>query len=151
MHKLLNHPIIRGYIDANNFGKLLGMNFDIVGDNEVVYTMEVKKEHLATPIAAHGGSISALMDAIMGVSALSSVILEGKVVSTLEMKLSFVAPALLGDVLIGKSSIVKSGSRLIFVEGEIKDQNNKIIAVASGTFNSYPSEKAGFKKYSARI
>ncbi len=144
MNELLNHPIVKGYIQANNFGRLLGMKFDIVGLGEVIYTMPITKDHLATPIAAHGGSVSALMDAVMGVCALSKVFQENKVVSTIEMKLSFVAPAMLNDVLTAKANVIKKGKKILFVEGEIRNQNNKLIAIASGTFNAYPMEKAGF-------
>lgn len=144
MQEYKNHPIVRGYIKANRFGKLLGMKFDVQSPGHVEYTMEVTKSHLATPLAAHGGSISALMDATMGVCALSQVIADNKVVSTIEMKISFVAPGLLGDVLSGTAEIVKTGKRILFVEGKIVNQKGDIIAVATGTFNSYPSEKAGF-------
>lgn len=144
MQDLLNHPIVLGYIEANNFGRELGMDFTIQSHGEVQYTMQITKKHLATPIAAHGGSISALMDATMGVCALSEVIRDFKVVSTLEMKLSFIAPALLGDTLKANASIVKSGKRILFVEGTIKNQDGKLIATATGTFNAYPASKAGF-------
>jgi len=144
MNELLNHPIVKGYIQANNFGRLLGMNFSIVQHGEVVYSMKISKEHLATPIAAHGGSVSALMDASMGVCALSEVILENRVVSTIEMKLSFVAPALLNDTLTASAKVIKKGKRILFVEGEIRNQDDKLISIASGTFNAYPMEKAGF-------
>ena len=141
---MLDHPIILGYIEANNFGRELGMQFNIVNHGEVEYRMPITKKHLATPIAAHGGSISALMDASMGVCALSEVIIENKVVSTVEMKLSFIAPAMLNDTLIAKAKIIKKGKRILFVEGELKNQNDKLIAISSGTFNAYPMEKAGF-------
>lgn len=140
----LKNPIVQGYIKANNFGRLLDMHFDVVGPGEVVYTMKINESHLATPIAAHGGSICALLDATMGVCALSQVLADNRVVSTLELKISFISPALEGDLLSGTAKIIKSGKRILFVEGEILNQNGGIVAVASGTFNSYPSEKAGF-------
>lgn len=146
MRELLKHPIILGYIEANYFGRELGMEFDIINHGEVLYRMPVLKKHLATPIAAHGGAISALMDATMGVCALSEVIRDDKVVSTLEMKLSFIAPALLGDMLDAKAKIIKSGKRILFVEGEIRNQDDKLIAMATGTFNAYPASKAGFAR-----
>lgn len=146
MHDYLNHPLIKGYIQANNFGVLLDMQFDILSPGEIEYTMPVKEKHLATPIAAHGGSICALMDATMGVCALSEVLRDNKVVATVEMKISFVAPALLKDELKASAKVVKSGKRLLFVEGKIENQKGKLIAVATGTFNSYPAEKAGFEK-----
>ena len=146
MKELLNHPLIQSYIESNNFGRLLGMNFDILDHGVVIYSMLVTENHLATPIAAHGGSVAALIDASMGVCALSEVIMDHKVVSTIEMKMSFVAPGILGDTLMAKAKIVKSGQRLLIVEGEIRNQNDKLIAVASGTFNAYPADKAGFIK-----
>lgn len=144
MKNYLDHPIVQGYIKANHFGALLGMHFDVVEQGRVEYKMPITEKHLATPFAAHGGSISALMDATMGVCALSQVIGEDKVVSTIEMKISFVAPGLLDDTLFGTAKIVKTGKRIVFVEGEIKNQDGNLIAFATGTFNSYPSSKAGF-------
>mmetsp|Transcript_26681 Transcript_26681/g.35707 ORF Transcript_26681/g.35707 Transcript_26681/m.35707 type:complete len:148 (-) Transcript_26681:78-521(-) len=144
MQDFLKHPIVKGYIAANQFGELLEKKFQIVGPGEVIYSMLVREKHLATPIAAHGGSIAALMDATMGVAALSQVIEENKVVSTIEMKISFLAPAKLGDDLKGTAKIIKSGRRILFVEGLIENQDGKKIAVATGTFNAYPMEKAGF-------
>ncbi|MDG1146933.1 MAG: PaaI family thioesterase [Crocinitomicaceae bacterium] len=144
MNSFIDNPLIQGYIKSNNFGQLLGMNFKILNPGEIVYMMSVTKSHLATPMAAHGGSISALMDAAMGVCALSQVISDNRVVSTIELKISFIAPGFLGDKLTASTSIVKAGKRLLFVEGEIVNQEGKLIASATGTFNSYPAEKAGF-------
>ena len=45
--------------------------------------------------------MSALMDATMGVCALSQVLMDTKVVSTIEMKISFISPALKGDMMRG--------------------------------------------------
>lgn len=144
MKDYLHTPIIQGYIKSNHFGALLGMNFSIESPGHILYTMPITEQHLATPLAAHGGSISALMDATMGVCALSQVIADKKVVSTIEMKISFIAPALLGDMLSATANIVKTGKTLLFVEGEIRNQKGELVAIASGTFNSYPAEKIGF-------
>lgn len=144
MQDFLDHPIVKGYVAANQFGELLEKNFEVLGPGEVIYSMKVREKHLATTIAAHGGAIAALMDATMGVSALSQVIEQNKVVSTIEMKISFLAPAKLGDNLKGTAEIVKIGHRILFVEGLIQNQDGKKIALATGTFNAYPMEKAGF-------
>ncbi len=141
---LIEHPVVQSYINSNHFGELLDMKFEISEPGKIRYSMPVHEKHLATPIAAHGGSVCALMDATMGVCALTDVINAGKVVSTIEMKISFVSPAALGDMLEGTAEIIKSGNRLIFVEGLIRNQDGKTIATASGTFNAYPLSKAGF-------
>ncbi len=144
MEELREHPIAKAYIKNNHFGVMLDMSFEMSEAGKVTYTMPILDKHLATPMAAHGGSICAMMDATMGVCALSEVIHENHVVSTIEMKISFVSPAILGDVLKGTAITIKKGSRLIFVEGKIHNQDDKLIAMASGTFNAYPSSKAGF-------
>lgn len=144
MTDLIDHPIVKGYIKNNHFGTMLDMSFVMSDTGKVTYTMPVSEQHLATPLAAHGGAICAMMDATMGVCALSQVIRENHVVSTIEMKISFVSPAALGDLLKGTAVTIKKGSRLIFIEGQIHNQDEKLIATASGTFNSYPSSKAGF-------
>lgn len=139
--------IIEQYIANNHFGKTLGMNFKIVEPGLVHYFIKINKEHLATPLAAHGGVISALMDGLLGVAALSVSAQENKVVSTVEFKINFLAPALLDDELIGIGKVEQQGKRLIISSGDIicPKRDNVLIAKAIGTFNAYPAEKAGFK------
>ena len=138
--------IIEQYINYNHFGKTLGMNFQIVEPGVVHYLLTVTKEHLATPVAAHGGVISGLMDGLLGVTALSSVYQDKKVVSSVEYKINFLNPALLNDELLGIGKVEQKGNRLIIVSGDIicPKRNNIVIAKAIGTFNAYPAEKAGF-------
>lgn len=144
MSDLNKHPLIQKYNQLNKFGELLGMHFSISAPGNLTYRLVVTEELLATPKALHGGAIAAFCDAILGVGALSYVCEQQKVVSTVEMKVSFLNPALIGDTLIGTSKVLKAGNRLIFMEANIVNQSNELIAVASGTFNAYPAEKAGY-------
>lgn len=138
---LKEHPIVRQYIEWNAFGRLLGMEFDIPEAGKVVYTMTITEEMLATAVAAHGGSISALMDATLGVACLSKVCHEGRIVSTVALTLQYQSPALLGDVLTARAQVTKAGKRLLFVEGTIENQNGDMVASAMATMNAYPAEK----------
>lgn len=137
--------IIEQYIAHNNFGKILGMDFKIIEPGIVHYFMTIKEEHLATPKAAHGGVVAALMDDVLGVAALSNVVAQNKVVSTAEFKINYLAPALLGDQLFGIGKVEQLGNRIIITSGDIicTNRNNMTIAKAMGTFNAYPFEKAG--------
>lgn len=138
--------LIEQYIANNYFGKTLGMDFKIIEAGLVHYYLTIRQEHLATPKAAHGGVISALMDGLLGVSALSVSAIENKIISTVEFKINFLAPALLNDELMGIGKIEQQGKRLIIVSGDIicSNRNNIVIAKAIGTFNAYPAEKADF-------
>lgn len=139
--------LIDQYVENNCFGKLLGMNFEVKTPGEVHYHLKITKEHLATPLAAHGGVIAALMDALLGVGALSVSSADKKVVSTIEFKLNFLNPALVNDELLGISKTEQKGNRLIIMSGEIicPARNNAVIAKGMGTFNAYPAEKAGYE------
>ena len=139
--------IIEQYIQHNHFGKTLGMDFKIIEPGLIHYSLTITKDHLATPLASHGGVISALMDALLGVTALSAVYQDNKVVSTVEFKINFLAPALLDDELLGIGKVEQKGNRLVITSGDIicPERNNTVIAKALGTFNAYPAEKAGFK------
>lgn len=139
--------LIEQYIANNHFGKTIGMNFEIIEPGLVHYFITINQEHLATPIAAHGGVISALMDGLLGVTALSVTAIDKKIVSTVEFKINFLSPALLGDNIKGIGKLEQKGNRLIITSGDIicPSRNNIIIAKALGTFNAYPAEKSGFK------
>lgn len=143
-HDLNQNPIIQGYIKGNNFGRLIGMDFEIVEAGVIEYHIQIEEKHLATPIASHGGVVASLMDSTTGISALSLVCEDGFIVSTVELKLNFLAPVFLGDNLIGKSSVLSRGKRLIVTEAEVLNQDGKLVAKGMGTFNVYPLKKAGY-------
>ncbi len=138
--------LIEQYIEQNNFGKTLGMDFKIIEPGLVHYFMTIKQGHLATPKAAHGGVISGFMDGLLGVTALSVSAKDNHIVSTVEFKLNFFSAAFMGDTLQGIGKVEHQGKRLIVTSAEIvcPERNNVVIAKALGTFNTYPAEKAGY-------
>lgn len=141
----MENDLIRKYIEHNHFGRLIGMDFSVIEEGKVEYRLKVRKEHLATPASAHGGLIAALVDAALGVAGLSAVCKENKVVSTVEYKLNFLAPALENDILKAVARVEQKGKRILVVSCDVfKEGNNTLIAKALGTFNAYPAEKAGY-------
>lgn len=144
MQKTFNHVIIDKYIESNEFGKLLGIDFRIIEPGFCEYRFEVNRVHTSIPKVAHGGFIAALMDATMGVGALSLVCEEMKVVSTLEIKVSYYQPVLSNSEVICVSSCLKKGKSILFMEAILKNLNGQLLAKGSGTFNAYKVEKAFF-------
>jgi len=144
IHPLNFDPIILAYKKGNNFGRLIEMEFELFNPGELEYKINITEVHLATPFAAHGGVVSALMDSVLGISALSMVCTDDKIVSTVEMKLNFLAPVRLGDQLTGTAIVLSKGNRIVVTEAEIKNQNGLLVAKGMGTFNAYPKEKAGY-------
>jgi len=140
---LNNHPVIRGYNEWNKFGELLGMTFRILEAGKVEYYLNIGPEHLATPKAAHGGVQAALLDAALGVAALSAVCTEGKVVATVSLSVQYLRPALTGDELTVKANVLKKGRSLVFTEGHIFNQHGDCLATAQASMNAYPTTKLG--------
>jgi len=137
--------ILAKYNECNAFGRFLGMHFTVVSPGKTDYHLTVKAEHLATPLAAHGGLIGAFVDASLGTAALSAVEMNQQVVSTIEYKLNFLAPAYEGDELLARSTVESKGKRILVVSCDVicTNRNNKLIAKAMGTFNAYDAKKAG--------
>lgn len=147
MKDLKHHPIIQQYIIWNRFGDLLGMDFEVKEKGHVMYRMPVKDIHLATPFAAHGGSVAALIDAALGVACLTEVCEDLKVVSTVNLTISYLNPAHKGDLLTADARVTKSGKRILFVEGKVMNQKGELIATASATMNAYPVSKISEKVF----
>ena len=78
-----------------------------------------------------GGVLAVYLDNIMGQSCYTLVGPE-QVLSTTEMTLHFLEPALLGP-LKGTARVVKRGRQMLFVEGEVQDARGKALARAVGS------------------
>src|SRR5688572_14201738 len=95
------------------------MHFNVVSAGIVEYHLKITKDHLATPLSAHGGLISALVDGALGTAGLSAVYQDNKVVSTIEYKVNFLSPALLDDELIAHAKVEQKGNRILIVSCDV--------------------------------
>jgi uncharacterized protein (TIGR00369 family) len=138
---MIDEKILSLYKKSNKFGQLLEMELTILEQGLVQYRLEIKEKHLATPLAAHGGVVAGLIDGTLGVAALSEVAERQKVVSTVQLQINFLKPVALGDILIAEGHVLSAGNRLIYAETKVTNQNDVLVAKASGTFNAYPVEK----------
>lgn len=139
--KMIDEKILSLYKKSNKFGELLEMKLTILKQGLVRYRLEIKEKHLATPVAAHGGVVAGLIDGTLGVAALSEVAERQMIVSTVELKVNFLKPVSLGDILIAEGQVLSAGNRLIYAEAKVTNQKDILVAKASGTFNVYPAEK----------
>jgi len=133
------HEIIEYYNQVNKFGEDHKLKLKVIQSGEIEYEMELEERHEALPNYTHGGVIAGMMDAVLGVAALSSSCENEQLVATLEFKINFLNAAQTGRSLIGKGKVDKAGKNVIFASGEIRDKDSsRIIATASGTFKTRP-------------
>lgn len=134
------------YAQSNQFGKENGLELLEIAPGHIEYRMRVLPKHLALPIAAHGGAIAGMMDAVVSVAGLSATAEDAQLVGTVEFKIQYLRPALLDDVLIGEGKVVHRGKRLLMTSGEIRsEKTGEIIALGSATLNAYPFQKSFFE------
>lgn len=144
MSWLESHPLIKSYTSHNHFGNLLDLKLSIHTQGEVEYRVTVKDQHLATPVAAHGGFLAALLDATVGVGALTLVCENDQIVSTINLNTTFLTAVYQGDELSSTSRLVKKGNRILFMEATVVNQEGIEVAKASACLNVYPKEKGGY-------
>jgi len=101
-------------------------------------------ERFANPAGIlQGGFVAAIADSAMGASAVTYAMQEPgrKVLSVnVEMKVSFLSPARVGQVLTCVATVVSGGDRVIFCEAEISDETHRLIAKSSSTYVVTPRD-----------
>ncbi len=123
------------------------LGFQMVAVSQAEKMVEVafdaKAELLLNPMKQiQGGYLCAMLDEAMSVACM---VASGMthVAPTLEMKTSFLRPAMPGQIK-GIGRVVKWGRSIAFTEGELYDSEGRLLAKATGTalptpFKSYKS------------
>jgi len=104
----------------------LGMKVVQLGEGKAVLKMPVD-ERFHNPMGTlHGGVMTDLADATMGI-ALMSTLEEGETFTTLELKMNFLRPVLEGE-LTSEARVVHRGRTIALVESVVKNREGKEVA-----------------------
>lgn len=99
------------------------------------------REEFCNPMGQiQGGFLVAMLDDIMSVAGGVSTGMT-HVMPTLEMKTSFLRPALPGPPLRGIGRVLKWGKTIAFTEGELFDHEGRLLAKATATAMPTPFSK----------
>lgn len=98
---------------------------------EAIVDIDCGPQHHNPMGRVHGGLVSALADAAMGI-AFGRTLLPSEDFSTIEIKVSFIRPVRDGR-LTANAVVVQRGLRIGFVECRITDRRQKLVATASST------------------
>jgi uncharacterized protein (TIGR00369 family) len=119
--------------DRIPFVKEMGIEL-LFGDNgRSRLELEVRPEYLNGWGAVHGGVTMTALDVAMAVAA-RSLEPDGKGVVTIEMKTSFMQAGPTQGRMIASGTCVHRSSGMAFCEAEIRDEADRLVARASGTF-----------------
>ncbi len=111
----------------------LGLVIEDISRGRAEATYRFDEKHTRIGGMLHGGIVTALLDQVMGTSALT--VNPGRNQVTLELKINFLKPMEKKNSpfrIIGK--VIRSGRKTIVCEGEIIDDDGEICAIALGTW-----------------
>ena len=121
------------------------LGFRLIAVNQAEMRVEAmfdaRAEVLGNPVGhVQGGYVTAMLDEVMSVACMVASKMTC-VAPTLEMKTSFLRPAKPGS-LRGVGRVLKWGRTIAFTEGEIFDDQGRLLAKATGTAMPTPFHKA---------
>lgn len=116
----------------------IDMRFVRIEEGDVVMTAEPHESHYNPIGSVHGGFFATLLDSVCG-CAVHSTLLAGVGYTSLEIKVSFLRPitAQTGTVT-AHGWVTKRGRSAAFVDADIRDRDDRILATASSTCLIFP-------------
>ena len=102
-------------------------------NNLVVLGFFLEEEHTGGPGRGHGGVTMTLLDEAMGRAASIAV---NSLCVTISMTTNFCQSTRIGDFIKIYARVTRQGKNIVFVDGELKDSKDKLVASATGTWNN---------------
>ena len=93
---------------------------------------ELEAIHLSRVNLVHGGMVFSMLDATMG-RAVFEQLPKTHGAPTIEMKINYFRPQQSGK-LICEGKVINKSKQLCYAEGEVRNEEGKLIAKATGTF-----------------
>jgi uncharacterized protein (TIGR00369 family) len=110
----------------------LGMETGLMADGTCEMQLVVDERHLSTAERVHGGVFFTMLDTAMG-RAVISVLPEGQGCATVEAKINYFRPVQRGR-LLARATVVSKTRRTAYAEASLLDEQDRLVARASGTF-----------------
>ncbi len=114
------------------FTALLGIESIGMRDGAFVLEVELDARHLSAAARAHGGMLFTMLDTALGRAVLAE-LPAGRGCATVEMKINYFRPVQHGRIRATGRCVQRTRS-LAYAEGEIRNDADKILARATGTF-----------------
>lgn len=130
--------------DQSGTQKLVGYVVDVGQSDQLGRAwLDVDERHSNRNGLLHGGIIAMLLDAACGFTA-SMRLGEGKALTplvTVTLNTAFIAGARIGSRVTATGYPAGGGKKIAFVNGEMRDDEGRLIATAQGVFKKTPAER----------
>jgi uncharacterized protein (TIGR00369 family) len=111
--------------------RTLGMEVVSFGDGKASVKMKVDSRFHNPMGTLHGGIMTDLADACMGIATIST-LSEGESFTTLELKMNFIRPVIEGE-LAAEGGVIHRGRTIVLAECVIKNAQGKDVARGTAT------------------
>jgi len=118
--------------DESEFSQALGIESLGVIDGATTLALDLEQKHMSRASRAHGGVLFTLLDSALGRAILEN-LPEGRGCATVEIKINYFRPVQRGRIL-ARGWMRELTKSLGYAEGEIVNEEGKVLARASGTF-----------------
>ncbi len=129
------------------FNRMLGLHLEQLDNHAATMTFRMKHELIGNFLQGilHGGVISSVLDMAGGIAVMATVVhkhahqSQADIVhalakcSTIDLQISYLRPGK-GEVFTAKAWIVKSGSKVSFTRMELYNEQEILLAMATGTY-----------------
>lgn len=95
------------------------------------FQLKVRKKHTNSHGYAHGGAIFSLADRAFA----CAVNTPGKMSVAMEVKINYLSPVAVGDILIARAKVIKAGKRTTVCLIEIKRKSELVALMLATAFN----------------
>ena len=133
--------------DAIPFNRLLGLSLTEFGENQVTVAFESRPDLVGNILRGilHGGVISATLDLVGGLTALTSTLHGREVTSmeeigaifakfgTIDLRVDYLRPGE-GRSFRGIGTVLRSGRRVAVTRMELVSDSDVVVAVGTGTY-----------------
>ena len=111
--------------------ELVGFELLESGNGRAVVFLEAAEKHFNPMGTIHGGILCDIADAAMGI-AFASTLASGESFTTIELKINFLRPVRIAK-LRAEGRVIQRGRTVGYVECEITDENQKLVAKSNST------------------
>ena len=118
--------------DEGGFTQLVGTELSSAEEGRASVSLKAEERHLNPSGTVHGGVISTLIDVSMA-EALNTMTEEDEQPFTIQITVNYMRPGKPGT-LTSTAEVRKGGERITIVEAEVMQEEDEVIALATGTY-----------------
>ncbi|MHA2098032.1 MAG: PaaI family thioesterase [Candidatus Kariarchaeaceae archaeon] len=112
-------------------GELIGYKLVDYGEGRAIFSMRADKRHHNPMGGVHGGILCDIADAAMGIAFVTT-LNENENFTTINLQINYLRAIEEGD-LVAEGIVNKRGKTIGYVECNVKDSEDNLIAAAQGT------------------